>query len=121
MYGTTLRERPHPRGGKGKDGEEKKASSKPGKEPKSKARHSACAHCNRLLQTENCDFCSIACKVRAGADMRASPASEAAARLGAYDLHSCARVLFFHPKIPLGFNVYTYSIRSRKDFLVPFN
>jgi hypothetical protein len=90
LYGTTLRERPHPRGGKGKDGEEKKASSKPGKEPKSKARHSACAHCNRLLQTENCDFCSIACKVRAGADMRASPASEAAARLGASSA-VCAR------------------------------
>ena len=39
-------------------------------------KYSACAHCARTLQTPTADYCSISCKVSAGADM--TPSEEAA-------------------------------------------
>ena len=60
-----LSERPHPRG---------KGGSASGR---GSARAGACRHCNRTLQADASDFCSISCKVSSGADM--APSEEAAA------------------------------------------
>lgn len=74
-----LSERPHPRGKK--DGAKDDASASASSSRRSKAKdvdkkYSACAHCARTLQTPTADYCSISCKVSAGADM--TPSEEAA-------------------------------------------
>ena len=79
-----LSERPHPRGKKesGKDDAGMNAStsrrSKGKDEPK---KYSACVHCSRTLQAPTADYCSISCKVSAGADM--APTIEAATEAAA--------------------------------------
>ena len=74
-----LSERPHPRGKK--DGAKDDASASASSSRRSKAKdadkkYGACAHCARTLQTPTADYCSISCKVAAGADM--TPSEEAA-------------------------------------------
>eukprot|EP00740_Mantoniella_antarctica_P017138 CAMPEP_0181372502 /NCGR_PEP_ID=MMETSP1106-20121128/14770_1 /TAXON_ID=81844 /ORGANISM="Mantoniella antarctica, Strain SL-175" /LENGTH=184 /DNA_ID=CAMNT_0023489919 /DNA_START=44 /DNA_END=598 /DNA_ORIENTATION=- len=56
-----LSERPRPKG--------KGASAHGGGPVAAKARHSACHHCNRMLQTDMSLYCSIACKLAAGGSM----------------------------------------------------
>lgn len=74
-----LSERPHPRGKK--DGAKDDASASASSSRRSKVKdvdkkYSTCAHCARTLQTPTADYCSISCKVAAGADM--NPSEEAA-------------------------------------------
>ena len=74
-----LSERPHPRGKK--DGAKDDASASASSSRRSKVKdvdkkYSACAHCSRTLQTPTAAYCSISCKVAAGADM--TPSEEAA-------------------------------------------
>ena len=68
-----LSERPHPRGKK--DGAKDDASASASSSRRSKVKdvdkkYSTCAHCARTLQTPTADYCSISCKVAAGAEYR---------------------------------------------------